>query len=257
MSDSFHVVLISAPPLSPTKTVLSAVRAIEEISRESLDVLVGMPPKRLRARDAFLRRELSQQNPNLLVIPSLCSRPGGPGYMSILGSVRGPPSQPEFLYAHVTVPSSRAEELCGPLLCRLAEELNAWWGRASGGALSTLVSSQFRPPTIGGYEPPSFKAPRGLPELTDSLDAPSRPYELGWLNWWSPESAELAGLGDPEKSGGVSLIRRDAGGWLIELTPRPLDPTKADDLETLRKAFDRFPGVGRIPKGDREAVRGR
>jgi len=104
-------------------------------------------------------------------------------------------------------------------------------------------------PSHGGRPNP----PRGLPKLKLSyhLRASEIPHYLGWLNYWSPEAARAIGFPEPERDEEwLFRARRTAsGGWMVRLTDAPLDLDNPIHLDTLLRAYERFPEIGgRAPR---------
>jgi hypothetical protein len=223
---------------------------VERFSNVALTTLAGSTSRVLLDRDSFVTEKISGQDPLFLIIPSLCNggEHGPSSFVSISGRVMGQPGRPAFLQSVVTVPSEIGREICDPLLCEVAPVLGAWWGRVSEDQLSVLVAGQIDPVDLPGRPPRTFKPEAGLPQLRAPVDTAVRPYELGWMNYWTNEAAELAGLGEPTDSGDVAELRREGSGWFMKLTHEPFDVRNEEHLERLRAAYRRFPGVGRIPK---------
>ena len=79
------------------------------------------------------------------------------------------------------------------------------------------------------------------------MRVPEIPYDLGWLNYWSAAAAQA--LGFPQPARDAELLTRarhmDSGGWVIPLTDSPLDLDNPAHLDTLKRAYARFPEIGR------------
>jgi hypothetical protein len=144
-------------------------------------------------------------------------------------------------------PASEAGRLAERLLCELAAITKAWWGWVSGGRLADLVRAQFAPSLPKSMQVRRFSPPPGLPELKRPPDTAVRPHHLGWMNYWSKEAAELAGLGDCSDTDDLSLVRKVRSGWFLKLTDESFDTSNRAHLRCLRWAYRRFPGVGRLP----------
>jgi hypothetical protein len=71
------------------------------------------------------------------------------------------------------------------------------------------------------------------------------PVKLDWLNYWNEPTAERLGFPDKTLDKPLEgLYQRLSGGWLIKLTPEPLDLDKPEDRERLQWAYDRFASSG-------------
>ncbi|NOK13752.1 DUF5953 family protein [Corallococcus exercitus] len=125
----------------------------------------------------------------------------------------------------------------------IAEGARALWGHATPFQAAAEIAEQTAP-TLGG--PPS--PPKGLPALNCSgnISSPEIPHRLGWLNYWSAPSAQALGFPDPSRDADLlSRARRTpTNGWIVRLTDAPLDLDKPAHLDTLLKAYERFPKIG-------------
>jgi hypothetical protein len=129
------------------------------------------------------------------------------------------------------------------LLEGVAEGARAFWGHVDPEGVAVTVSRQFRHP---GSEP--HVPPKGLPslKLPWELPGPEIPHYLGWLNYWSAAAARAIGFPDPARDADLlSRSRRTAtGGWVVRLTEAPLDLDNPAHLDTLKRAYERFPEIG-------------
>ena len=82
--------------------------------------------------------------------------------------------------------------------------------------------------------------------LPQKLPSPAIPYFLGWLNYWSAPAAKAIGFPDMARDGELlTRARRTAtGGWVVPLTDTPLDLDNPTHLDTLMRAYERFPEIG-------------
>jgi hypothetical protein len=82
--------------------------------------------------------------------------------------------------------------------------------------------------------------------LPEKLPAPGIPWFLGWLNYWSAATAQTLGFPDPTRDAELlSRARRTAaGGWVVQLTDAPLDLDDPAHLNSLLRAYARFPEIG-------------
>lgn len=119
----------------------------------------------------------------------------------------------------------------------------AIWGKASPHGYGGIVAQQF--PPQGGE---SHVPPYGLPTLKRRRDisAPEIPHYLAWLNYWSAATARTLGFPDPARDAELlSRARRTAtGGWVVKLTDAPLDLDNPAHLDSLLRAYERFPEIG-------------
>ncbi|NPC47490.1 hypothetical protein D7X99_13680 [Corallococcus sp. AB032C] len=125
----------------------------------------------------------------------------------------------------------------------VSEGARALWGRATPYEAAVDIAYQTAP-TLEG--PPSPR--RGLPalKLREHIRAPEIPYYLGWLNYWSAAAAEAIGFPDPTRDAELLTRARRAasGGWIVQLTDTPLDLDNPVHLDALKRAYERFPGIG-------------
>ncbi|MHA7631714.1 DUF5953 family protein [Corallococcus sp. M7] len=125
----------------------------------------------------------------------------------------------------------------------IAVGARALWGHATPFKAAVEIAEQTAPTMAG---PPS--PPKGLPALKFSWDisSPEIPHRLGWLNYWSAESARAIGYPDPARDADLlSRTRRtETNGWVVQLTDAPLDLDKPAHLDALLRAYDRFPKIG-------------
>ena len=129
------------------------------------------------------------------------------------------------------------------MLEAVAEGARSFWGRATPDDAALDIAYQTAP-TLEG--PPSPR--RGLPalKLFDHIRSPEIPYYLGWLNYWSAAAARAIGFPEPSRDGDLlTRARRTAsGGWVVQLTDAPLDLDNPAHLDALKRAYERFPGIG-------------
>lgn len=77
-------------------------------------------------------------------------------------------------------------------------------------------------------------------------DNPAQPKELGWINYWSPQTCEYLGFPDRERDKDLlaNSYRTASGAWLVKLCPEPLDLSRADHLSIFADTYARFPKLG-------------
>ncbi|WP_439329354.1 DUF5953 family protein [Corallococcus sicarius] len=129
------------------------------------------------------------------------------------------------------------------LLEGVAEGARSFWGHASPNSYGSEVAQQFRRSPHGPE-----RSPRGLPmlNLPEKIPAPETPYFLGWLNYWSTAAARAIGFPDPARDAELltRACRTPSGGWVVQLTDSPLDYDNPAHLDTLKRAYERFPKIG-------------
>ncbi len=87
----------------------------------------------------------------------------------------------------------------------------------------------------------------GLPEPESASNDDSVPYALAWLNYWSDATCTAMGFPDTARPYDTNLKasgRRVGEGWIVALTPEPLDIRRDDHLRALREACERFDEIG-------------
>lgn len=74
-----------------------------------------------------------------------------------------------------------------------------------------------------------------------------RPNELGWLNYWSAETAAILGFPDAAKDSRILPLCRQLsdGAWLVKFTDEPLDLEREEHVEAIVWAYWRFDKVGK------------
>jgi len=129
------------------------------------------------------------------------------------------------------------------LLLRACERMRAYWGVGSPNETAAKITEQTVFPGI------PIQPPLGLPALLppQQMASPILPQRFGWLNYWSAEAASaLEFPNDSNDAAWFAEARRGAdGGWILKLTDSPLDLTIPEHLERLKKAYARFPTIGR------------
>lgn len=148
------------------------------------------------------------------------------------------------LEVHATLPQDEAGiATAADALEAIAEGARAIWGRILSDGVAETVAQQFHHPGDASHIPP-----KGLPSLKLSWDIPTPeiPHYLGWLNFWSAATARAIGF--PETVRDADLLARSRrtamGGWIVRLTDAPLDLENPDHLDTLKRAYKRFPEIG-------------
>ncbi|WP_438503908.1 DUF5953 family protein [Corallococcus exiguus] len=168
--------------------------------------------------------------------PVMISGRGSSGRLSPGGQAR--------LDVHAEIPlDAPAIAAAAAVLEAVAEGAHAHWGHASPYGYGSEVAQQFRRSPHGPE-----RSPRGLPmlNLPEKLPTPAIPWFLGWLNYWSAATAQAIGFPDPARDTELlTQARRTAsGGWIVQLTDVPLAYDNPAHLDTLRRAYERFPQIG-------------
>jgi hypothetical protein len=195
----------------------------------------------LQDRDALVVRESRRgEFPNLRSIddhfPVIVMGWGKPAGIS-------PGGRAQFEF-HVSVPlSADGIATAAALLEAVAEEARAYWGLVTPFNAGVDIARQTKN-LPEKREPP----PRGLPVIKSpsALRSPEIPHRFGWLNYWSDAGARTIGFPDPARDAELlSRSRRTAtGGWVVQLTNAPLDLDNPAHLDTLKRAYERFPEIG-------------
>lgn len=246
MTAKSRLVLIAHAPalVSNDRRTLAVIHGMEralpglrlewEVSEEGR--LVAVPQRDEWLAEAAARREF----------PLLCN--GDESYpITIHGlemSARSAPGGQPLLDVHAKLPMEGAALEAGArVLEEVAEGARAFWGHLTPGSVMLVVAEQTGPKRYGPPTPP-----RGLPalRLPEQISSPELPGHLGWLNYWSPATARALGFPDPSRDAGLlsRAWRTAAGGWVVRLTEAPLDLDNPAHLETLVRAYDRFPAIG-------------
>jgi hypothetical protein len=152
------------------------------------------------------------------------------------------PDQEAILEVYARIPLGDAG-VASAVLAAIGDEARGFWGHATpfaaGAAIARQVDGRPHDP-----EPP----PHGLPLVRHPREMPSPeiPYHLGWWNYWSAAAARAVGFPDPERDAELLARARSTstGGWVLRLTDAPLDLDNPAHLDTLLRAYERFPEIG-------------
>lgn len=248
-------VMLLCRPLEPSdERPFSVLSIVEQELGESLPYVVDSPvPRRLEDRRSYIRSYFQEGRDIPSHAPKAGSRlplfsNGKEEELQILVSGGSGPSGAGFqhqLRIHISFPRQLANPRGDSLLAHLAPAMEAWWGRLSFLDFANVTGGQYLNPL--DPKPP----PEGLPRLTPPhlLDSVARPYQLGWLNYWSDEAARLAGFDENRDLAVVAGVRRIPDrGWIIQLTKEPLDLSRPEHRAQFSAAYERFRGVGRVPE---------
>ncbi|HEX2941405.1 MAG TPA: DUF5953 family protein [Rhodopila sp.] len=109
-----------------------------------------------------------------------------------------------------------------------------------------LVEVELPPLLARHFEPWELRLPRLDHALYQGLPSPLQPHGLGWLNYWSAETAGYIGFPAPHRDANLlrNAYRTPAGAWLVKTCREPLDASRPDHIERLVEAYERFPRLG-------------
>jgi hypothetical protein len=198
-------------------------------------------PVALAQRGAWLAKSAASGEFGLL-----CN--GNESYPVTMGgrreSARSSPGGEPLLTVHATLPQDAPVVAAAvDMLENVAEGVGAKWGTVAPGPLRLVIAAQVGP-KLGNPDGP----PLGLPmlKLPWNIRSPKVPRYLGWINYWSAAAAEAIGFPDPSRDAELlARARRTAsGGWVVSLSEAPLDVDNAAHLEALKRAYERFQGIG-------------
>ncbi|MCP3061983.1 DUF5953 family protein [Myxococcus sp. K38C18041901] len=236
---------VYAPPLTgsdsrPLATIQGLERALPGLRLD----WTGTESRRLAAlprRDEWVSEESTRGE-----FPFVCNGDERHPVM-ISGRLRSAyvsPGRRPQLQVHAKLPLDATVVIAASaVLEAVAEGSQAFWGHATPDDATLDIAFQTAPTREG---PPAPR--RGLPalKLFQHIRLPEIPYHLGWLNYWSADSARA--LGFPDASLDAELLSRarrtESGGWLVQLTQTPLDLDDPAHLETLLRTYERFPEIG-------------
>ncbi|MDY7229277.1 DUF5953 family protein [Hyalangium rubrum] len=192
-------------------------------------------------RDAFVARETKDGGFPLLRNGDDTFRVTVTGWESPAGSS---PGGQAHLEVHAKLPlNATGIAAAQEVLEAVAEAARAFWGHATSFRAGLDIVRQ----TKNG--PADLEAPpRGLPSIKPPRDirSPEIPQCLGWLNYWSAPTARAIGF--PDSARDTELLSRarrtPTGGWVVKLTDASLDLDDPTHLDTLLRAYERFPEIG-------------
>lgn len=96
---------------------------------------------------------------------------------------------------------------------------------------------------------PALEALPRLPGGIPALPTAEAPPSLGWLNYWSVDTARWLGFPDEARDGEwlARSVRTPAGAWLVRLTDEVFDVQRPEHLEALDRAYRRFERIAAHP----------
>jgi hypothetical protein len=240
--------VLYAPALSAGDTRVPAVlRALEDsLLGVRLDhVVEGGRARRVADRDGLLREAADRR-----ALPFLFHGDEA-RYVMVYGSelhaVLAPARAPQW-EVHVSLPLGEGAAAHDDAIAAVGSAAGAWWGAASPEAANVSIAAQVVHPHL------PRQPPAGLPALClpARLAHPRLPQRLGWINYWSAETAAALGFPDPARDAALLARSRPVeGGWVLRLTDAPLDLDRPEHLAALREAYDRLPEVGGRDRGPR------
>jgi hypothetical protein len=221
-------------PAQPTSATL------QQLSRLLLARYPGAKTRRI-GKDADERHL-----PDEIFVAEEASILGGgpwPADSVLFGATKAPrstaasPDEPDMMWIDLSVLVQKdVVDTAAALLGEIAVAFGPLWGSMT---LGSTQSSLFH----GGTPK------HGLPRLYPEDAAPVAPPELGWLNYWSRPVCELLRFPDATKMTDVDLVARSRevkGGWIVALTQKPIEVDRPEDLDALRRGYERFAEVGGI-----------
>jgi hypothetical protein len=239
------VLIVYAPALVANDgRTLAVVHAMERsLPRLRLEwkLSKGGNPIELPQRDAWLAEAAAREE-----FPLVCN--GDESYpVTIYGlatSARSASGGRPLLDIHADLPLDAAGIAAAvDVLCGVAESARSFWGHATPHTATVEIAGQTRDPARKPGVPP-----RGLPALKfpDRILSPEIPHRLGWLNYWSAATTQAIGFPAPDRDGELltRARRTPSGGWVVQLTEAPLDLDNPAHLDTLLRAYERFPEIG-------------
>ncbi|SEU35160.1 DUF5953 family protein [Stigmatella erecta] len=240
-------IIVYAPALArndsrPLAVVREMERALPGLRLEWMISKEGTPIP-LPQRDAWI----SQGRADGPGFPLVCNGGSENDLITVYGleipAGRAPGGKPLF-DVHAALPLNAGNLAAAKdVLEGIAEGAHAFWGHATPYSAGVDIARQTKN-WAANPQPP----PRGLPALRLSwtLPSPVIPHRLGWLNYWSAAACQAIGFPDPARDADLlSRSRRTAtGGWLIQLTPTPLDLDNPAHLDALLRTYERFPEIG-------------
>ena len=138
---------------------------------------------------------------------------------------------------------SATNEAASDVLERVSVGALSYWAELTPDSAALEIDGQSLPGPRGAPNPR-----RGLPVLKrpEELRSSVIPSYLGWLNYWSPATAQAIGFPDPKRDAELLARSRrtEAGGWVVRLTDAPLDLDNPAHLQALLRAYERFPRIG-------------
>jgi len=141
-------------------------------------------------------------------------------------------------------------DVLAQLLAASGDALGAWCAAFTPlAAAGMLLQVQLVPP--GRVSPgrqrliESNPALEALPTLRPglrALPAAEVPPSIGWINYWSADTARWLGFPDEARDGEwiARSIRTPSGGWVLRLTEQPFDVNRLDHVQALVRAYQRF-----------------
>ncbi|WP_425442896.1 DUF5953 family protein [Stigmatella aurantiaca] len=191
-------------------------------------------------RDAWVTRETADGGFPLLRSGDDAFRVTVTGWESPAGSSPGGKAQ---LEVHAVLPLSVDSLAVADVLESMGGNARAFWGHATPFRAGVEIARQTKSGAANSRPPP-----RGLPVLKLPCDirSPEIPMRLGWLNYWPAATARAIGF--PDLARDAELLSRSrrtaAGGWLVQLTEKPLDLDDPTHVEVLLSTYERFPEIG-------------
>ena len=255
-----------APPLTPGDgRPLRLVQAIERV--------VPWADLRHEMREGYFSPKLLADRDSVLngagaagKIPLICNKDAKRAITILHIPEHGPESAVKLDVTVYFPPEPDIVQRAADLAAAMGTALNAFWGDITPLSTGSTIASQAVPEgsrSTPGYPPP------GLPELAlrEHIDSPYVPYGLGWVCYWSKETAERIDFPDPARH--AELLERsrklENGAWVVQLTdeplyvyvrfpvylpdgsyeiPEPWDLSNPEHKRILARAYELLPAIG-------------
>lgn len=124
------------------------------------------------------------------------------------------------------------------ILLNVSVALNSHWSTMNTNDTERTTSLQLQ---LGEY---NNEALSGLPRLNGNnfTEHPEIPVNLAWLNYWSKNAAEKAGLNAINSAAGyIHKYERVPSGWFAKLTSTPLNLLDKNHKLLISRLYDEFP----------------
>lgn len=140
------------------------------------------------------------------------------------------------------------------LVPRCGDVLRAWYMAFMPFAAGRILTEWLYTGALSDYRgaaglPEHLSGLKDLPRLrsaSDQLPSPEIPSTVGWLNYWSSDTARVLGFPDMARDNEwlEKCTATTSGGWLLKLTDEPFDVWRPDHISVLVRAYRRFDRVG-------------
>jgi hypothetical protein len=202
---------------------------------------------RVPDRDAFVRDRLERKE-----VAHLFSGPAEP-YVSVHFEPSSVASRDGSRSARTTVwvgDDVLRGDLLWKLLAASAESLEAWYGsfmplESAALLVEILFARKLRAESPAAALLEAVPALQGLRSRSvGPLPTAAVPAQIGWLNYWSADTARFVGFVEGEPVPFARWERTPVGAWMLQVTDDPFDVRRPDHAAALVAAYRRFPQVG-------------